>query len=150
MKKKFSREDIINLLIKQASGYYYKEEQYEYEKTQKSTNNNKISNNFIQNENNLQFFDRGKTQVSFFDDIVKMSDETEQIHSNKTNENLALSKKKVATHFVSPDMQAIKLLLEIFNDKVSDNNIQNLSDEELLALKNKLIGELLNEPNKNQ
>ena len=40
---KFNKEDLINLLIKKASGFYYSEEQYEYEKTQNKTNLNKIS-----------------------------------------------------------------------------------------------------------
>ena len=39
--------------------------------------------------------------------------------------------------------------LEIFPEKI-DDNFNEISDEDLLSLKNKLIGELLNEPNKDQ
>ena len=35
--KKFNKKDLINLLIKKASGFYYTEELCEYEKTQNTT-----------------------------------------------------------------------------------------------------------------
>ena len=52
----FTHSDLINLLIKKASGFYYTEEQCEYEKTQ----NKHISDK--NNSQNLSFFenfDRG-------------------------------------------------------------------------------------------
>ena len=42
-------------------------------------------------------------------------------------------------------MLAIKILFEIFGEKVSENELEKLSDEELINLKNKLIGEIKNE-----
>lgn len=144
MTKQFSREDIINLLIKQASGFYYAEEQYEYEKTQNKTNLNKISTISSNILTNFAEDDRGETQISLFDDTLKLANENTNAQI-KNDKNLTLVKKKIATHYVSPDMQAIKILLEIFPEKI-DDNFDSISDEELLSLKNKLIGELLNEP----
>ena len=148
MTDKFSREDIIKLLIKQATGFYYAEEQFEYEKTQNKSNLTKISHICNDTEINFAENDRGCAQVSMFDDTLKLANENtnSQIQNDK---NLTLVKKKIATHYVSPDMQAIKILLEIFPEKI-DDNFNEISDEDLLSLKNKLIGELLNEPNKDQ
>lgn len=148
MTDKFSREDIIKLLIKQATGFYYAEEQFEYEKTQNKSNLTKISHFCNDTEINFAENDRGRAQVSMFDDTLKLANENtnSQIQNDK---NLTLIKKKIATHYVSPDMQAIKILLEIFPEKI-DDNFNEISDEDLLSLKNKLIGELLNEPNKDQ
>ena len=42
-------------------------------------------------------------------------------------------------------MIAIKILFEIFDKKVDDSEIENLSDEELIKFKNKLLEELENE-----
>ena len=148
MTEEFSRNNIINLLIKQASGFYYAEEQYEYEKTQNKSLLNKIS--IINNDISTNFAesDRGEKQLSMFNDTLKLANENtnSKIENDK---NLTLVKKKIATHYVSPDMQAIKILLEIFPEKI-DDNLESISDEDLLSLKNKLLGELLNEPNNNQ
>lgn len=147
--KKFCRDDIIKLLIKLANGFYYSEEQCEYEKMQNKSNLNKKQLDFNISTENYSNNVRGCTQLNFIDDIVKSSNE-EQNNHDKKNENLTLVKKKVATHFISPDIHAVKILLEIFSEKVGDDLIENMSDEELLKLKNDLIGELLNEPNKNK
>ena len=147
--KKFSRDDIIKLLIKLANGFYYSEEQCEYEKVQNKSNLNKKQLDFNNLTENYSNNVRGCTQLNFIDDIVKSSNEEPNQH-DKNNENLTLVKKKVATHFISPDIHAVKILLEIFSEKVGDDSIENMSDEELLKLKNNLIGELLNEPNKNK
>ena len=42
-------------------------------------------------------------------------------------------------------MLAIKILFEINKEKVNDNDLNSLTDDELLKLKDKLLGELLNE-----
>lgn len=60
---------------------------------------------------------------------------------NESKQTLTLSKKKVTTHFVPPDMLAIKMLLEI-NSKEMSSNLLNLSDEELLKLTVELKNEL--------
>lgn len=142
---KFTKNDLIELLIKKASGFYYSEEQYEYEKTQNKLKKNEIS------YNNLNFFenyDRGCNNSESFDDKLKVSNETEISGKNDQTQNLTLVKKKVATHYISPDINAIKILFEIFENKVGEDSVENLTDEELLNLKNKLIKELSNDFNK--
>ena len=54
-------------------------------------------------------------------------------------------KKKITKHYIPPDMLAIKILFETIKEKVNDDDLNNISDEELIKLKNKLTEELLNE-----
>ncbi len=54
---------------------------------------------------------------------------------------LTLAKKKVTTHYIPPDMLAIKMLLE--NDRQKVSNLSSMTDEELIALKDKLIKEFV-------
>ena len=42
-------------------------------------------------------------------------------------------------------MLAIKILFETIKETVNEDDLKDISDEELLKLKDKLIGELLNE-----
>ena len=44
-------------------------------------------------------------------------------------------------------MLAIKILFEIYKEKVDSNEIENMSDDELIKLKDELIKELNNESN---
>lgn len=135
-----TRNQVIDLLIKKASGFYYTEEQFEYEKTQNKSNFKENCSNF---NNFSPNFDTVK-QLSFINnDNIKSSDENNKTQ-NKNTEQLSLVKKKVTTHYISPDMLAIKILLEICEEKVGDN-FESLTDSELINLKNKLIGELINE-----
>lgn len=138
--KDFTKNDLINLLIKKASGFYYSEEQYEYEKTQNKSNINKIY------ANNLSFFDNfdtGNDKLNNSNDKIKLINDQEKFQEN--TQNLTLVKKKIATHYISPDINAIKILLEIFENKVGENELENLTDEELINLKKSLLKELSNE-----
>ena len=143
MNNKKIYDNLIEVLIKKANGFYFTEEQKDYEKAQ---NKDKNSKNNIQN-------------LSFFDNSVMVEDKnkfnSDTIEKGKNNENedtdeLVLVKKKITTHYIPPDMLAVKILFETLREKVSKDDIENLTDEELLNLKDKLIGELLNETNKNQ
>lgn len=123
-------DELIKILLKKAQGFYYTEEQEDYEKSQ---NKPKF------NENNISFFDncdivelkKGNT-----DDTIKLQNEI------KNTNNLILVKKKITKHYIPPDMLAVKILFETLKEKVNDDDINNLSDEELLKLKDKLLGEL--------
>ena len=48
-------------------------------------------------------------------------------------------KRKITTHYVPPDMLAIKMLFENFGEKVE--SLEEMSDEEILQMKDKLINE---------
>ena len=132
------KNKLIEILLKKAEGYYYFEEQEDYEKTQiKTKNNNKLYENVSMFEN----FVTDESITSNSNDKIKSSNGDEE----KDNKNLTLVKKKVTKHYIPPDMLAIKILFEINKEKVNYNEFYNLTDDELLKLKDKLIGELLND-----
>ena len=70
--------------------------------------------------------------------------ETIEEYMPKKNEDegqgLELVKKKISTHYVAPDMLAIKMLIENSKEKV--DTLVEMTDEELIELKNKLIKEI--------
>ena len=114
-KNKFGYQDVVELLIKRAKGFYYTEEQYEYEKTQNKSKSNELSSLKVEN---ISFFDncvRGDNLITKPNDTIKLSNGD----NCAPNENLTLIKKKVSTHYISPDMLAIKILFEIFREKVN-------------------------------
>lgn len=140
----FTKNNLIEILYKKATGFYYSEEQYEYEKTQNKSNYNK---NNIQNVSFFENCDTGITNQIKTNDIIKSSNETH--FSKQNNQELVLVKKKVATHYISPDINAIKILFEILENKVGEDTFNDINNEELLILKQKLIEELSDELTKN-
>ncbi len=68
------------------------------------------------------------------------SEKVEEYVVKKDTEELELAKKKISTHYIPPDMLAIKMLLE-FSDQNSEV-LSNMTDDELIELKNNLIKEL--------
>lgn len=142
-KHKFSRKDLINLVIKKAEGYYYTEEVFEYEKTQNKSN---LTKKHIENVENLNFFeicDRGKNDFNNPCDTIESSNE--KYKNQQNTQDLTLVKKKVTTHYIPSDILAIKILFEIYGKEIENDNLENLSDSDLLNLKNKLIKEVLND-----
>ena len=140
----FEKKDLIEILIKKASGFYYDEVVNEFEKTQNKPNNSEKYISFDDLYKNLNSCVTDSTINNNSNVIIKTSDEKPEL-SKQDLYNLTLSKKKVTTHYIPPDMLAIKILFEIFGEKVSENELEKLSDEELINLKNKLIGEIKNE-----
>lgn len=131
---------LIKILLKKAEGYYYTEELEEFEKAQ--NNSNKLRKSY----ENVSFFENLDTQhpqTNNSNDIIKSSNEESKKHS--ATENLVMVKKKITKHYIPPDMLAIKILFETIKETVNDDDLKNISNEELLKLKDKLIGELLNE-----
>lgn len=144
MKSQITRDEILSLIIKKAYGFVYCEEQYEFEKTQNNAKNTKnLSENNILYEN-LSFFknnDTSETSEAVAHDTIKL----ENKNANETGlifgDGLTLVKKKVTTHYVQPDMVAIKILFDEVQKKDGDET-HDMSDDELIKLKNKLIEEL--------
>ena len=138
MNKNKLQKQLVDILLKKANGFYYYEEQEEYEKTQnksKNYNNSAINLSFFDN------FDTGNEKQNPTNDTIKTSNGTKENES----QTLTLVKKKITKHYIPPDMLAIKILFEINKEKVNDNDLNSLTDDELLKLKDKLLGELLNE-----
>ena len=131
---------LIKILLKKAEGYYYTEEQEDYEKAQNKSNDSKIT------YNNISFFDKNDTlehNTTSLNDNIKSQNEDNK--KRQSIQNLVMVKKKITKHYIPPDMLAIKILFETIKETVKDDDINNISDEELLKLKDKLIGELINE-----
>ena len=131
---------LIKILLKKAEGYYYTEEQEEYEKAQ---NKSQISKNKYENISLFDNFDTVNNKNRLSNDIIKTTNEDHK--EEQSNTNLIMVKKKITKHYIPPDMFAIKILFETIKETVGDDNLQNISNEELLKLKDKLIEELLNE-----
>ena len=138
------KEALIKILEKKANGFYFSEEVYEYEKTQNKSKNSEKQISFLENSQNFNFYDRVEANSVSPCDKIEVSDEKEK-NKDKSSSNLTLVKKKITTHYVPPDMFAIKTLLEIIGQEIDEKNIKNMSDEELIDLKNKLTGEIVNE-----
>ena len=134
---------LIKILLKKAEGYYYTEEQEDYEKTQNKSINSKYQ---CENISFFENFDIVKTKNNKVDDKIIATNKDEK---QQNNQSLVMVKKKITKHYIPPDMLAIKILFEINKEKVNDNELNNLTDEELLNLKDKLIGELLNDNKQN-
>lgn len=144
-KKNFSQKDLIDLLIKKANGFYYTEEIFEYEKSQKTSKQNE---NIEQKCKNINFFDVLESNNTNASQGKNVNDNDKKL-KQQISQDLALSKKKTSTHFVPPDMLAIKILFEIFEKKIDGTDIEKLTDKELIELKNKLIMELTNDSKNN-
>lgn len=129
---------LIDLLLKKASGFHYVEEQLEYEREKNAKSSPKIEN--------LNFFDicdRGDGKFSNAGDMMNVENE---IKICKADEGLILVKKKVSSHYIPPDMLAIKILLEMFGKKEVDN-VKQMTDDELFKFKEKILEEIKNENN---
>lgn len=135
-------DELIKILLKKAKGFYYTEEQEEYEKAQNKPRISEINNK------NISFFDNNVTSEVKF---INHNDTIKSDNENKRNtENLVLVKKKITKHYIPPDMLAVKILFETIKEKVNDDAINNLSDDELIKLRDKLIGELIDENKSNK
>lgn len=130
-------DELIQILLKKANGFYYTEKQEDYEKTQNKSKFSEICNK------NISFFDKSdtlKNENTTDGDTLKLNNE-----NKKENQSLVLVKKKITTHYIPPDMLAVKILFETIKEKVNEDDLNNLSDEDLIKLKDKLLGELNNE-----
>ncbi len=107
---------IKNILIKKAEGYNYKEETEEYVAKVEQENEQL---NFL-NENNPTCLSPPK----------------------KSKQSMTLSKKKVSSHHIPPDLSAVKMLLDYFVSSKTDINLESLSDSELKAMRDDLIKKL--------
>lgn len=135
-KEKINKK-LIDLLLKKAAGFHYTEEQYEYERDKQLKKEPRFEN--------LNFFeicDRG--QIKRNDD----GDKIELANGKKIqgNEDLILVKKKITSHYIPPDMLAIKVLLEIFG-KEAVSDLEKMTDEELINFKEKILKEIKDENN---
>ena len=131
-------EKIIDILLKKAEGFKYFEEQYEYENEKKMKKDKSKYENLSFFEN----YDRGDSIFVIDDDKMKLANEENKF---RESEGLVLVKKKVTSHYIPPDMLAVKILLEIFGKEAIDDDFNKMTDEELINFKEKILKELKNE-----
>lgn len=131
--------ELKKILIKKAKGFYYKEETIEFSETrggsQVVANSPKIKRK------------RGRPRkdekpVTYFNDNQKDGVQFGQseVNSDGDRKEDVVVKRKITTHYVPPDMLAIKMLFENFGEKVK--GYEDMSDEEILLIKNQLLKEL--------
>lgn len=135
---------LIKILLKKAEGYYYTEEQEDYEKAQNKSNSSKVQ---YENISIFENIDTLKPKSNNLD--VNIKPENDSAEKQQNTQNLIMVKKKITKHYIPPDMLAIKILFETIKEKVNQDDLNNISDEELIKLKNKLTEELLNETKSN-
>ncbi len=137
--------ELKEILIKKSKGFYYTEETVEF--TENATGK---SVNVVEMDNGIKVFGlkrkRGRPKkilskaVTFSNESEKSGvDLTQKEGINASKQENIVVKRKITTHYVPPDMLAIKMLFENFGEKVE--SLENLSDEEILSLKRKLMSE---------
>ena len=129
---------LIELLLKKAEGFHYSEEQFEYEKSKNAKN----EKHAIENLSFFEICDRGTQKLCDDGDKIKSAN-GKKIQGD---EELILVKKKVTTHYIPPDMLAIKVLLEMFG-KEAVSDLEKMTDEEIIKFKEKLLKDLKDEDN---
>ncbi len=127
---------IKRILLKKAEGYFYNEEVLEYGEDKAE----KFLSNCV------------SEQISFLKSDDKIKTKNKPSKSIKANPStMVLLKKKITSHHVPPDLAAIKMLIELINlEQSEDNTISNLSDEELIKLRDDTIKKLLEMEDKNE
>lgn len=91
---------------------------------------------------------RGLTEMDLKELLMKRAvgfdvEEVVEEYSEDENGKLKLNKRKVTKKFVPPDSIALKFLLMKDDEKDESNqNLTNLTYEELIALKNDLLTEI--------
>ena len=154
IKNNKNQEKLIKLLIKKAEGFFYTEESFEYSYNEKPKKNIKQISFFDgetegQKENKKSCLNSvtktGNSKNSVIDlnceGGKKVKENAKGKQCDEDKQAATLVKKKDATHFVPPDMLAIKMLLEINESKIG-GDLSVLSDEELASKINELKNEL--------
>ena len=166
MKSRDYRDELYKILLKKAQGFYYSEEtdEFNFEPPKKVIAQNFLTDDmgfFCDDNNNGDngaqikskktpkkgVIDSSKNQIDDLkldasggnDDEISNS-ENGKIGISENSQGLTLSKKKVTTHYVPPDINAIKILLENYSEKVDDYSL--LTTAQLKELAKKLIDDL--------
>ena len=148
-KNVFDKNKLIEVLSKRAVGFFYSEEVLEYgeREEKKSASKDSEDNSSQKNqEKSVSVLTQNQNQGVYSPcetGEVTINTENTRVQSDENKQNLVLLKKKVTTHYIPPDITAVKMLLENFGEEVKGNNfINELSDEELLKLKDEIIKNL--------
>ena len=140
MKKyEFNKNKIFEALSKRAEGFFYNEEVLEYGEKPKEKYPKDLQESL---ENPVS--KNGKSQ----NDDLYLAEIGSKENQNAKDQNLILIKKKITTHYIPPDIVAIKMLIENFGEEIMGENnkfLSSLDDDELLKLKNDILKEMTKE-----
>ena len=151
-KFEFNKEKLLEVLSRRAEGFFYHEEILEYgEREIKKSKTDEVNR---EHEENLKSYEK---DVSLLVDSTKTGvysarkTKAQGINKNflemencdENSEGLVLLKKKVTTHYVPPDLTAVKMLLENFGEKVKSNDfVDELNDDELITLRDEILSQI--------
>jgi len=153
-KKLVDKDKILEALKKRAEGFFYSEEILEYAEEIKPKKSKSDDEDHCENEGNFKIEkQKNKNNQKNVSQINELENHDVYLAQNNSceetfgvrNENqqaLILVKKKVTTHYIPPDMSAIKMLLENFGQEVGTSVIDNMSDEELLKMRDEIVENL--------
>ena len=86
--------------------------------------------------------------------VAKVEQENEQLNflsetnptclspPKKSKQEMTLSKKKISSHHIPPDLSAVKMLLDYFVSEKSSQGLETLTDSELKEMRDDLIKKL--------
>ena len=111
---------IKNILLKKAEGYFYDEKIEEYQQLPEENKSKSVSE-----------------QLSFEFDDLNLKPDTPA----KKKSKMKLVKKKVTTLYQPPDLAAIKMLMDLYL-KDEEQDLEKLTNEELLHLRDELVEKL--------
>lgn len=154
MNEKFDLLELKKLLIKKAKGFYFEEQQCEFERVCETGQARKKSSKLsVLGDGDatygLQFKDgegaTPRSENSSNEELIGLAKtKTGRKKQNKEDlvgeidedfSKLVMVKKKVSTHFVPPDSLAIKMLFEIFGKEITEESlnlkIEKMTNEEL-------------------
>lgn len=140
------QDELKELLIKKAKGFYYTEEQIEFVDTGESdiVLESDLSNGIVFSGRKRKQKKKANavTCLSGFENLGVECKEKKG-EDNANSQTAPVVKRKITTHYVPPDMLAIKMLFENFGQKIE--LFENLSDEDLVAMKNEIAKSILEE-----
>ena len=155
MKSLINKDKLLEALVKRAEGFYYSEEILEYSIKEDKC---KIEKDLLGNENTQSDpskFDTekksGSKNTKNKNSLVYSSQTQEKLVGNdgigvgnESKQGLELLKKKVTTHYIPPDMSALKILIENFGEEMTKKQdvLENLTDDELLKMRSEIINEI--------
>jgi len=155
VKSLINKDKLLEALVKRAEGFYYSEEILEYSIKEDKC---KIEKDLLGNENTQSDpskFDTekksGSKNTKNKNSLVYSSQTQEKLVGNdgigvgnESKQGLELLKKKVTTHYIPPDMSAIKILIENFGQEMKNEQsvLDELSDDELMKMRNEIIKDI--------
>jgi len=130
MNDEFDMTLLKKILVKKAKGFFYTEEQVEYENRDKAKSSSGDSADLSDVRKNKKLLNTKGGVLDEDDSIIESPDVKDE-----NIKELVVVKKKISTHYIPPDSLSIKMLYEIFGAEIGLsgelNKLEQMTDEEL-------------------